>query len=934
MQLKRTAALLLVSSCLAAPAWAGDKPILGPVPDWVVPAPELTAEQIAARKSVIPMLDEQTLVDGDNAVSYIDSAFLISNQDMLNKLGTISLEWQPAHGDLVIHKVEIIRGAERINLLDGGPGFTVLRREARLEQLTLDGELTAIMQAPGLRIGDVLRIAVSTSVRDNVLGGFAQTALMLIPMPTTLTYGRARLVWPEKQQVAWKALMPGVTAEPRSIAGGRKEITLTLPVAKLPELPKNIPARFRPIPLIEASSFKGWQDVATLMEPLYRTDGLIAEGSDLARTVDAIAATHKDPVDRMAAALRSVQDDVRYQLIAMGSGNYSPQSPAETWKVRFGDCKAKTLLLLAMLHRMGITAEPVLANSTLGDLVPSRLPAAQAFDHVFVRAEIAGESFWLDGTGLGTRLADIRDVPNFGHVLPLRASGAKLMPLPIRPDARPALDVAISYDGSAGLHMPVPVTLKMTYTGAHAEQRRASESGAMAESLKSFAEQNAKRLLDSTTIATPVASYDKDSASWTMTVDGLAYPEWEYQEGHWTIEYGPMVSIDFEADRSRSTWRDLPALVNAPWTSRASWSLRLPARAVTSAVEGMEPVKLSLPSVVYSREASRKGEVISSIEQSAETAAEVAPADIGATRKAVGDVAAHKLRVIAPADYPHRWDEVEQMRKSPALQRIRDVFDARIAADPKDAERYADRAWFSERIFDWAAAEQDYGKALELDPTVDRYLARAGVRSSRGDLAGTLKDAQAAYDLDTANKSARSWLAQALSDAGKTDEALDLIEAKPDLASEEGESQMMSRAQTLADGGRSVEAIELLDAGLQKRPSSAGLLNGRCWVKGLANTALDAALADCTRAIELAANPAAYYDSRAMVHFRAGRLDQARADLDAALAIAPELAASRFMRAVIAQREGDKAGAAKDFAAARKLNPSIDLFFARYGIKP
>ncbi|WP_438895209.1 hypothetical protein, partial [Bacillus cereus group sp. BC312] len=75
-----------------------------------------------------------------------------------------------------------------------------------------------------------------------------------------------------------------------------------------------------------------------------------------------------------------------------------PQSPQKTWDARYGDCKAKTLLLLAMLHAMGIEAEPVLAGVRLGELVPERIPSAAAFDHVLVRATIGSESLWLDGT--------------------------------------------------------------------------------------------------------------------------------------------------------------------------------------------------------------------------------------------------------------------------------------------------------------------------------------------------------------------------------------------------------------------------------------------------------------------------------------------------------------------------------------------------------
>jgi tetratricopeptide (TPR) repeat protein len=923
-------------SALALPslAFAGDKVIIGPAPDWVLPAEFPAADGPAQAASVVPLFDEQTLIDGDLSVSYSDIAITLSNQQLLNQFGTLSFTWQPEHGDLTVHSIELIRGKERIDQLKDGPGFTVLRREAKLEQLSLDGVLTAIMPVRGLRIGDVLRIVQSTTSRDKTLNGRVQAAMTLVPAPTVIRFGRARLVWPEQQQIAWKVLMPGVTAQPRSIAGGRKELVINLPVVKLPELPGNIPRRFSPIPAIEVTNFTGWQDVATQMAPLFQAKGLIADGSDLANVVDGIMKANADPVARMAAALRIVQEDVRYQLIALGVGNYVPQKPAETWSGRYGDCKAKTLLLMAMLDRMGINSEAVLASSVLGDVAPLRLPSAQAFDHVFVHAVIAEESFWLDGTSLGARLGDIRNVPRLGHVLPLRMADAALIALPTRADARAARDAEIVYDSTAGLHLPVPFTMKLQFTGVRAQQFRSVGIGDGGKGLMELAEQQANQLLGTTTITTPKVSYDEARASWTIDVAGLAYPDWKFTEGRWQFIPKPLSKLTFEADRSKSAWREIPALFENPWTSRVTWNIQLPERARGAVIEGSRLDKISFPGVSYQRTIELSDLKITSTEDIKESGAEVAPAEIGAVRRAIAALDEKTARIAAQPSYPQRWDDIALGRKAPAFKKIQAVFDSRIAEKPDEAQRYADRAWFATRTLDWAAAEADYTKAVELDPTLERYLQRADVRSSRGNLAGALADSQAAYALDSENQNVRGWLSISLLALGKVDEALDLIEADVDPASEGGEGKIVARAEALVQGGRADEGFALLDDGLKKRPNSATMLNGRCWLHGLKNIALDAALADCTRAIELEADPAGYFDSRAMVHFQAGRFAAATADLNSALAILPELAASLFMKGVIANREGDRAAAEKQFSAARKLRPSIDLFFSRYGIKP
>lgn len=144
----------------------------------------------------------------------------------------------------------------------------------------------------------------------------------------------------------------------------------------------------------------------------------------------------------------------------MDGGNYFPQAPAQTWLLRYGDCKAKTLLLLAMLRELGIQAEPVLASISGGDIVPSRLPAPSAFDHVLVRATIGGKLLWLDGTSGGTRLADLGDGPGLRNVLPLRAAGATVETIAVQPSAWPLSDILVEIDQSAGLSMPSPFSIK------------------------------------------------------------------------------------------------------------------------------------------------------------------------------------------------------------------------------------------------------------------------------------------------------------------------------------------------------------------------------------------------------------------------------------------------------------------------------------------
>lgn len=925
-------AAVVFSAFASTSAQAADKVLIAPVPTWVTQAPPVLKADSAVR------FDEQVQVDGDTTTVYIDTMRQASSPEALLQMGTLTLGWQPDHGDLTLHKLEIIRGDQVIDALGKGEGITVIRREAGLERLMVDGQLTAVKHIEGLRVGDVLRMVFSISERDTALAGHVQDGLVLLPAPLKVGFGRARLVWKTASPLTVKSLAPGVTPVAKPIDGTWTEIVVPLPVAKLPDAAKNAPSRFTPLPLLQFTSFPDWATVAKVMAPLYAVKDTIPAGSDLAARVDAIAARSPDPVTRMADALRLVQDEVRYELIAMGNGNYVPQAPADTWAKRYGDCKAKTLLLLAVLDRLGIKAEPVMANSKRGDAVPDLVPAALAFDHVFVHAKVGEEDFWLDGTMLGSRLADILDVPRYGWVLPMGGTidGSKpaLFALPLRAHARPDIDANLSYDMTAGPHLATPYHLTLRYNGSYAAAYKVDPGPSYDEKLTSFAEKAATSWVGNTFVGKPRSTWDAEAGVWTLDFDGIAYPDWKYRDGHYALAVPPGLKISYDAPRDRAAWRAIPALISEPWHARLRTSWILPDAGKGVALSGGDPGSLDLPAANWQRRLTLAGGTLSEEIVSRESGAEIAPDKASSTAKAISDAMERTARLSLDPSYPKWWDDVARRKGSPALAKVGAIFDARIADKPDDATRLTDRAWFERTLFNWAAAEADYTRAIALDASADRYLKRSSLRSKLGNRAGSLADTQAAYDLEQGNADARSNLAHDLIEAGKVEEGLELLPTDLDITTDDGLSNFLEKVDRLEQADRHDEALAMLDEALEKRGSSAKLRNARCWYLGLRNTALDTALSDCNKAIELDSDPAMYMDSRALVHFRAGRLKEAMADYEAALAAEPEQTASLFMASIVADRMGDKAKAAALGKAAKTVFPDVGHFYAHYGIKP
>ncbi|MEN3748913.1 DUF3857 domain-containing protein [Sphingomonas sp. HF-S3] len=928
--------LLLLAALLSMGgiAHAGDKPLYAPVPAWVTPAPAIDATKLSDQDPIILRFDQQQRVEKDQVVAYSDHALRVATSQLATQLGTLQLPWMPEQGDLTIHAVQILRGGQTIDMLAKGARFTVLQREQKLEQGFISGMLTATLTIEDLRVGDVLRVVASISSRDPALGGQVQSIAALPAAPMPVGFGRLRLLWPTGSPILWRAHLKGL-AVTTSEKDGWHETLVALPAPKPADLPDDAPARFQPLPLLELSSFADWRALSKTMAVHYRTAGTIPAGSPIAAEVARIRAASPDPRTRAALALQLVQDRIRYLFRGMDNGNYVPQSPERTWSLGYGDCKAKTMLLLAILRDLGIEADASLVSLTMSDQVAQRLPAPAAFDHVIVRAVIDGRTLWLDGTGRGSRLADLDDVPPFRHALPLRDDGSDLVEMPMRLAARPTTESDIQIDQSAGIHFPAPFRMTLRTRGADVEMV-ALVTGAAG---KEQADQMVDTLINgqirdwSSLVYSRTAKVDEKTGVLTITAEGLVWPNWVFEDGVWKLMVDQTVEgVTFTPDRARPAWREIPVSSGAPSDQGIRTTIRLPGKGAGFTTIGNQTLPASLGAVVLSRKAGLDDGSLVVEDRISAGLREIAPADIATERRAVAQARTRLLKAQAPADTPPTWRAVELARRGKAFEPILAGFDRYIAQKPDEAGRYDLRAAFLTDVYDWPGALRDYDKAITLEPTPARHLTRSWVRYVMKDDKGSLGDIREALELEPGNGAATRALAERLARDGKLDDGLTLLAEQIDQGGDERNDFVASQASLLGEFDRGEEGVAALDAVIAKAPGNAGLLNSRCWLKATANLALESAIKDCTKSIELAQDPSAALDSRGLVYFRMGRYEEALADFDAALTQSPNMTASLYMRGITLNRQGKNGNA--DLAAARMMSPRIDEDYARYGIKP
>jgi transglutaminase-like putative cysteine protease len=519
------AAVGAVQVLLAAPAWSSDRPAFGPPPAWVdvAPIPEPPPADGAAAVQMV-LDDNQTRLGPDGDVYYNRRVLKVLKPEGLASFKSQTFTWSPDKDELTIHTLRLLRGGQAIDLLKDGQDMPVLRRETNLERASLDGRLTVSRQIEGLQTGDVIEAAYTRVHRDPVVG--RSYDIEKFAVPGLVGRYRVRVSWPQATPMRW--LSTAGMAPPRlSQVDGRSELDLDLAQVKAPQPPAGAPLRVRRLAEVEVSGFQTWNEVSARMAPLYARAEVLKPDSELRAEARAIAARFRTPGERAFAALALVEAKTRYFFLGMNDGGYVPAPADETWARKFGDCKGKTVLLLALLKALGVPAEPALVSTAGGDGLDERLPSAAAFNHVLVRAQIAGKTYWLDGarTGDVTGLAALQPPP-WIWALPVRAGGAGLERIVQVPLDRPVVETLLRLDASAGLDRPAPARIEIRFTGDAANTFREGSARQARDDVQRTLRQNFQKTYSWIDVQTADWFDDPSSGSIRLVLTGPADMAW------------------------------------------------------------------------------------------------------------------------------------------------------------------------------------------------------------------------------------------------------------------------------------------------------------------------------------------------------------------------------------------------------------------------
>ncbi len=400
---------------------------LQPTPNWVVPAAENPQAAVDRAPMHYRVIDEQIRIDGNKVSNYSHVVRVVNDSAGLSNASQIELEFEPTYQSVALHHLRVIRDGKPIDKLDT-KRIQLLQRETQLERKMYDGRVTLSVVLDDVRTGDQIDYAYTIEGSNPVFAGKFSQMAWLGSWYGPVQIRQVRLLAPADRPIQYQVGPKDAKVETNMLGTLRETIFRNESVRQV-SLEDAAPYSALKVHQVQFSEYTDWTGVAQWGEKLFQSNATSKLVDEKALEIKAKA---NDKTEQLLLALDFVQKDIRYFGTEIGINSHMPAAPEKVMEQRFGDCKDKVGLLIALLKRLEIDAKPVLVSTYLRRQTQFAMPGPTGFDHVIARVDLDGTSYWLDATRnqQSGSLAQRQSV-GLGYGLSLAAGTSALEELPL-----------------------------------------------------------------------------------------------------------------------------------------------------------------------------------------------------------------------------------------------------------------------------------------------------------------------------------------------------------------------------------------------------------------------------------------------------------------------------------------------------------------------
>ncbi len=445
----------------------------------------------------------------------------------LQEAAEISIDFRPTYEDLVIHYVKLSRNGGTLNKLNADQ-VKLIQHERALDRHQYNGEVTALLVLDDVRVGDVIEYAYTIKGRNPVFAGKYFNSFPLgwkVPVDQV----SIRILAPAHRQLNSRIYNAEVNASDFE-SDGYHVYQWTVNKTGAIRDEDNVPGWFNPYPWLQVTEYSNWEEVSDWAERLYSYKEI--SSAILKNKIASWRRNNANDLKGVQEAIAFVQDNVRYFGVEMGTNSHMPSQPDLTFDRRFGDCKDKSVLLVAILNEMGLKARPALVSTEYSQAIAQWLPSPGVFDHVIVKVEIDNQYYWVDATRVFQRgPLNLRGQPNYGRALVVGGSDKGLEPIRLATDYLPSVDIEerfVAHDFSG----TVDFIVTSRFSFGEAESRRRYFSSHSLDEIQAFYLNFYARYYPGLLPTADIQLSDNESLNVFTVTEYYQIPEyWDHRDG-------------------------------------------------------------------------------------------------------------------------------------------------------------------------------------------------------------------------------------------------------------------------------------------------------------------------------------------------------------------------------------------------------------------
>jgi len=172
-----------------------------------------------------------------------------------------------------------------------------------------------------------------------------------------------------------------------------------------------------------------WNDIGVFMNTLMK-------GREVLNTIDEtklndIINSNTDQKEKVRLIYKYLQNSFRYVCISLGIGGWQPQDASFTMQKKYGDCKALSLVMKAMLKKAGIESCLTLIKAGGEHINLSPDFPNSNFNHAILCVPLPNDTIWLECTSQNSPFNYLGNFTGNRQALMIFDGGARVVRTPV-----------------------------------------------------------------------------------------------------------------------------------------------------------------------------------------------------------------------------------------------------------------------------------------------------------------------------------------------------------------------------------------------------------------------------------------------------------------------------------------------------------------------